>query len=100
MGLFRPSEATLDRSLQWMSGTCLDDDDNPHAERQHGALSYKGQVCTPVRVRKIETKVDPMDPFYRKIWEDLGGGEETVLLTAASPFLWYYTTTVSISLGL
>ena len=33
MGMFRISEATLNRSLQWMSGTCLDDDDNPHVER-------------------------------------------------------------------
>jgi hypothetical protein len=33
MGLFRISEATLNRSLQWMSGTCLDDDDSDHIER-------------------------------------------------------------------
>ena len=34
-----------------------------------------------------------------KIWDDVGG-EETVLHTAASPILWYYVTTVLISLGL
>ena len=33
MGLFRISEATLNRSLQWMAGTCLDDDDNANTER-------------------------------------------------------------------
>lgn len=31
LGLFRISEATLNRSLQWMSGTCLDDDDHANS---------------------------------------------------------------------
>jgi len=43
MGVFRLSEATLNRSLQWMSGTCLDDDfsETPHNTHSHQAAAIR-----------------------------------------------------------
>ena len=99
LGKFKKTFAPMKNLLHVGALWCELQDVSPDTESQRRGNTVcfitKGQACTPVRVWVMETSVDLMDPFYRKIL----GGEESVLLTALPLCLWYYATAVSFFLG-